>query len=61
MTYASGYIHSDRCGIPRTQIKTTDGGGGEDVNNAIIYLLADGIKRRSLVLACEHVTKCVAM
>ena len=43
-----------------SESKDKDNRGGEDINKAIKYLFADGKKRRSLVVAYEHVTKLMA-
>ena len=46
--------------VEYSKSRDKDNRGGEDVNKAIKYLFADGNKRRSFVVAYEHVTECVA-
>ena len=40
-----------------SESRDKDNRGGEDINKVIKYLFADGNKKRSLVVAYEHVTK----
>ena len=54
------WVHSLRA-WEYSKSRHKDNRGGEDVNKAIKYLFADGNKKRSFVVAYEHVTKHVAI